>query len=110
MQGGERMTLRDLAKFGQLLLSGGNWNGRQVVPAKWISDTLNQGTTTGWSWTSSVGDEPLLQRPSVYRFKWFQTSYARHGQGQPTDSFVGQWWSVYSGDSRTGSACRNNRK
>ena len=67
------MTLRDLAKFSQLLLSGGNWNGRQVVPAKWISDTLNQGTTTGWSWTSSVGDEPLLQRPSDYRFKWFQT-------------------------------------
>lgn len=73
LQGGECMTLRDLAKFGQLLLSGGNWNGRQVVPEKWISDTLKQGTTTGWSWTSSVGDEPLLQRPSEYRFNWFQT-------------------------------------
>jgi CubicO group peptidase (beta-lactamase class C family) len=65
--------LRDLAKFGQLLLSGGNWNGRQVVPAEWIADTLNQGTPTGWSWTSSVGDEPHLQRPCTYRFKWFQT-------------------------------------
>ena len=73
MHGGERMTLRDLAKFGQLLLSGGKWNGRQVVPATCISDTLNQGTTTGWSWTSSVGDEPHLQRSSEYRFNWFQT-------------------------------------
>jgi CubicO group peptidase (beta-lactamase class C family) len=73
MHGGESMTLRDLAKFGQLLLSGGNWNGRQVVPAEWIADTLNQGTPTGWSWTSSVGDEPHLQRPCTYRFKWFQT-------------------------------------
>jgi CubicO group peptidase (beta-lactamase class C family) len=73
MQGGECMTMRDFAKFGQLLISGGDWNGRQVVPANWISDTLNQGTTTGWSWTSSVGDEPLLQRSSEYRFNWFQT-------------------------------------
>jgi CubicO group peptidase (beta-lactamase class C family) len=73
MHGGEHMTLRDLAKFGQLLLSGGEWNGRQVVPARWISDTLKQGVPTGWSWTSSVGDEPHLQRPSKYRFNWFQT-------------------------------------
>jgi CubicO group peptidase (beta-lactamase class C family) len=73
MHGGESMTLRSLAKFGQLILSGGIWNGRQVVPATWISDTLKQGVPTGWSWTNSVGDEPHFQRPSKYRFKWFQT-------------------------------------
>ncbi len=73
MHGGESMTLRSLAKFGQLILSGGIWNGRQVVPATWIFDTVKQGVPTGWSWTSSVGDEPHLQRPSSYRFNWFQT-------------------------------------
>jgi CubicO group peptidase (beta-lactamase class C family) len=73
MHGGEHMTLRDHAKFGQLLLSGGYWNGRQVVPATWISDTLSQGVPTGWCWADSVGDEPHLQRPSEYRFNWFQT-------------------------------------
>ena len=67
------MTLRDHAKFGQVLLSGGSWNGVQVVPAAWISDTLKRGVPTGWSWTSSVGNEPHLQRPSAYRFSWFQT-------------------------------------
>ena len=67
------MTLRSLAKFGQLILSVGIWNGRQVVPATWIFDTVKQGVPTGWSWTSSVGDEPHLQRPSSYRFNWFQT-------------------------------------
>ena len=73
MHGGERMALRDLAKFGQLLLSEGSWNGQQVAPTKWISDTLKRGTATGWCWTGSVGDKPHLQRPSKYRFKWFQT-------------------------------------
>jgi CubicO group peptidase (beta-lactamase class C family) len=73
MHGGESMPLRDLAKFGQLLLSGGNWDGRQVVPEAWISNTLEPGVPTGWSWTNSVGDEPHFQRPSKYRFNWFQT-------------------------------------
>jgi CubicO group peptidase (beta-lactamase class C family) len=27
---------RDLAKFGSLYLHGGQWNGRQVIPADWI--------------------------------------------------------------------------
>ncbi|MEX2151968.1 MAG: serine hydrolase [Gemmatimonadaceae bacterium] len=32
-----RMSARDLARFGQLYLQQGRWNGRQVVPAPWIS-------------------------------------------------------------------------
>jgi CubicO group peptidase (beta-lactamase class C family) len=30
---------RDFARFGRLYLDGGRWNGRQVVPAKWIERT-----------------------------------------------------------------------
>jgi len=36
--GGISMTLRDLARFGQMHLQGGCADGRQVVPAKWIDD------------------------------------------------------------------------
>lgn len=40
--GGVCVTLRDLARFGQLLLGGGAGgpHGREVVPAPWIRDTL----------------------------------------------------------------------
>ena len=33
------MTLRDLARFGQLYLQSGCWDGHQVVPASWVNDT-----------------------------------------------------------------------
>jgi len=37
--GGISMTLRDLARFGQLYLQSGCWEGHQVVPASWVNDT-----------------------------------------------------------------------
>jgi CubicO group peptidase (beta-lactamase class C family) len=33
---GLRLRARDLAKFGSLYLNDGKWNGKQVIPAKWI--------------------------------------------------------------------------
>jgi hypothetical protein len=37
--GGLSMTLRDLARFGQLYLQSGCWDGHQVVPVSWVNDT-----------------------------------------------------------------------
>jgi CubicO group peptidase (beta-lactamase class C family) len=34
---GARMSVRDLAKIGTLMLRGGQLNGRQIVPAEWIT-------------------------------------------------------------------------
>ena len=34
---GARMTLRDFARIGALMLSGGRWDGRQLIPADWIT-------------------------------------------------------------------------
>ena len=31
-----RLSTRDLALYGQLYLNKGNWNGKQLIPEKWI--------------------------------------------------------------------------
>jgi CubicO group peptidase (beta-lactamase class C family) len=34
-----RLSARDMARFGQLFLRNGCWNGRQVVPAAWVRES-----------------------------------------------------------------------
>jgi CubicO group peptidase (beta-lactamase class C family) len=40
------MSARDLARFGQLYLREGRWNGRQVLSAQWISESTRAHVTT----------------------------------------------------------------
>jgi CubicO group peptidase (beta-lactamase class C family) len=65
--GGLSVRTEDLAKFGQLHLQGGVWNGEQVVPAEWVANAtarqVSSGEGTGnWNhgygyqfWQSRVG-------------------------------------------------------
>ncbi len=35
---GLRLRTEDMAKFGQLYLQGGSWNGRQILPQSWVKE------------------------------------------------------------------------
>lgn len=62
---GISMTARDAARFGQLYLEGGVWNGRRLIPADWLAQSTaaqNNGAGDGtggygyqW-WVRSFGE------------------------------------------------------
>jgi CubicO group peptidase (beta-lactamase class C family) len=51
--GGAEVTLRDFARIGQLMLNGGVWNGREIVPDAWLtalSQPSPQNQSYGYLW------------------------------------------------------------
>jgi CubicO group peptidase (beta-lactamase class C family) len=70
--GGIHATSRDVAKFGQLYLDGGEYEGAQIIPSEWVQNSLQSysekakdygmslvfkdlGYGYGW-WSATVGD------------------------------------------------------
>ncbi|WP_420858429.1 serine hydrolase domain-containing protein [Marivivens marinus] len=63
--GGLNLRTRDYARFGQMIAQGGNWQGRQIVPADWIdastrpsANTAEGATGYGYQWWVPVGATP----------------------------------------------------
>jgi CubicO group peptidase (beta-lactamase class C family) len=71
--GGLNMSTRDYARFGQLFLQQGQWNGQQLVPATWVdastrpqAATRTDATQYGYQWwipaDAQAGDGEFLAR------------------------------------------------
>ena len=42
VEGGLKLTARDMAKIGSLILNNGKWNNDQIVSAEWIAESTHQ--------------------------------------------------------------------
>jgi len=74
-----RISTRDLARFGQLYLQRGRWEGRQLLPADWVEESTrphtDDGDGTGYGymwWTYRAGSPftakyPMLGQHTFYR-------------------------------------------
>lgn len=80
--GGFGLSLRteDIARFGQLYLQRGQWQGRQLVPATWVDSATSR-------WMSN-GSNPASDWEQGYGFQFWR---CRHG--------------VYRGDGASGQFC-----
>jgi CubicO group peptidase (beta-lactamase class C family) len=68
------ITARDMARFGQLYLDGGQFEGNQIVPADWVRDSLQIYSEDAW--------------------------YYRVGKNWRDSGYGYQWWSIRAGDHR----------
>jgi CubicO group peptidase (beta-lactamase class C family) len=67
--GGICVSLRDLARFGRMVVDGGVVDGRQVVPGEWLEDTLAGGDD---SVEAFAQDEHSADLPGGhYRNQWW---------------------------------------
>jgi CubicO group peptidase (beta-lactamase class C family) len=69
-----KMPPRDMARFGQLFLQEGRWDGRQLVPATWVRQST----------TAQAGDAF-----SPYGFLWWITE-ADHARAFAAEGYGGQ--------------------
>ncbi len=71
------MSARDMARFGVLYQKNGNWNGNQIVPPAWITESTNTysildstaGVGYGYMWSTIIEGgkiEQLIGVPGFY--------------------------------------------
>lgn len=68
--GGFVITLRDLARFGQLMLDDGYYNGTQIIPSGWVDDIRFNGKNSAWKPTKYGKIWPK----GFYRNQWYVTN------------------------------------
>lgn len=66
--GGLSLSLRDMARFGKLILNNGRWNGKQIIPEEAVADIRKGGSKEAFK----KSDHPKLKGWS-YRDMWWNT-------------------------------------
>ena len=65
-----RIRTEDIAKFGQLYLQKGKWNGQQIIPEKWVAEATSKHIENGKndsSWGYGYGYQFWLNPPGGFR-------------------------------------------
>ena len=65
--GGLNLRTRDYARFGQMFLDGGRWNGQQIVPEDWVT-------------ASTTPSAPTAAGELQYGYQWWAPKDAREGE------------------------------
>ena len=92
---GLRMTPRDLARIGVMMLKGGMWGDRQIVPAQWIGRStspmvdIDETRQYGYQWYLGKFGFTIPTRPRWDRSQLERVWYAAGNGGQRLYVFPG---------------------
>jgi CubicO group peptidase (beta-lactamase class C family) len=83
-----KISARDMARFGLLMLRNGNWNGEQIVPAWWIKETTSYcsdafvygGDGYGYMWWVVKNNNKLPHFPFVELKEGAYSARGAYGQ------------------------------
>ena len=78
---GLRLKTEDIAKFGQLYLQKGQWNGKQLIPARWIEEA------TAFQVPNSISKTPAHEWNQGYGYQFWR---CRHNAYR-ADGAMGQY-------------------
>jgi CubicO group peptidase (beta-lactamase class C family) len=72
METGVNARAIDFAKFGQLFLNGGNWNGEQVISEAWVAESTQPETLTGSDYSTYYPDYfSSMPGRGYYKYMWW---------------------------------------
>jgi CubicO group peptidase (beta-lactamase class C family) len=67
---GLRIRTEDIARFGQLYLQKGTWNGKEILPGMWVDEATSAQTTSqegNGDWSQGYGYQFWRCKPGFYR-------------------------------------------
>lgn len=67
------LSSTDLAKFGLLYANGGSYNGKQIVPAEWVKESLQSYSKKTWKYR--VGSN---WKENEYGYQWWSIKAGRY--------------------------------
>ncbi len=78
MEQGINARAIDFAKLGRLFLNQGNWNGKQIIPERWVSDSTAPDPSDNRPWRIATN---WKQANGYYKYMWW-------GLYRPDGSYV----------------------
>jgi CubicO group peptidase (beta-lactamase class C family) len=83
------ITARELARFGWLVLNQGNWNGHQLLSAKWVAEATRVQVPATMPWAHPESD---IDGRGVYGFNWWRNGLKPDGTRKFPDAPEGMFW------------------
>ena len=101
--GGLNVVLRDYARFGQLFLNNGVYDGQQIIPKQWVQDSVTPDAPH-----LMPGENPLSSWIMGYGYQWWipETSVKKIKTDYMAIGVYNQYIYIRSEERRVGKACR----